>query len=379
MNTNWRKKLALTTASRQLFTRSNDEVFHNWNHILTHLRHISDRSVEVGHHNITAIADENKVYALLDGVDAEYTTGMNDWSFTQLTKQTGVRGAKGTLNSVEPQTSADAINQLLQKTKGNLNKGVALIHLPEMQDPDIPTTRAFYSNRYERVSDLEVFSHFHSLSEQFGYEPAGVFAGKRGGLPPVNPEASGLYRGDRSSFGFVCNEQGKIDIDNSSLYHAVMWGNSEVGRETLWFQDVLYDFICGNHMIWGPKRVRKVKHKHTGNVRDVLRKSTTMFQEVDLERDERREAVATIHNTAIRTQFANTRELIQSKLATHMTKKDASGVLPFLDHPSAYPKNPTSYWGVSSAITLYSQTKDFTDERLALDTVAGNMVQSLAE
>ena len=197
-------------------------------------------------------------------------------------------------------------------------------------------------------------------------------------MPPVRPEASGLYRGDRNSFGFVCNERGKIDIEDSSLYHAVMWGNSEVGKETLWFQDVLYDFICGNHMIWGPKRVRKTKHKHTGNVRDVLQKATLMFRETDSERWSRRESIARIHTAATRSQFATSRKLVKDKLEDYLTKKDAAGVLPFLDHEAAYPKNPTSYWGVSSAITLYSQTKNFTDERLALDTIAGNMIQSLA-
>ena len=158
-----------------------------------------------------------------------------------------------------------------------------------------------------------------------------------------------------------------------------MWGNSEVGKETLWFQDVLYDFVCGNHMIWGPKRQRKVKHKHTGNVRDVVHKATNMFYEVDRERDERRDKIAAMHNTAIRTQFADTRKLIGNKRENFMTKKAAAGTLPFLDHPTAYPKNPTSVWGVTSAITLYSQTKDFTDERLALDTIAGNMIQNLGE
>lgn len=369
----------LQAGSKQLFNRGEDEIFSGWDHILTHLRTVADRTVEVKVDKVSALSDGSKVYAHMDGPEAEFTTEMNDWSFTQMTKITGVRGAKGTLNSLSADTCALSINELLEKTRGNLNKRVANIYLPSMGEEGNPKAQAFYSPRYERVSDLEVFTHFHSLSEQFGYEPAGVFAGKRGGLPPVRPEASGLCRGDRSSFGFVCNERGKIDIDNSSLYHAVMWGNSEVGKETLWFQDVLYDFICGNHMIWGPKRHRKVKHKHTGNVRDVLQKATLMYQEVDAEREERRERIAAMHQAATRQQFATKRELIASKLANYMTKKDASGVLPFLDHPAAYPKNPTSVWGVTSSITLYSQTKQFTDERLALDRIAGDMIQNLGD
>ena len=369
----------LTKASRQLFNRGADETFTSWGHILHHLRMVEGRTVEVRVDNIRAIPQDGRVYLQTSGPDSEFITQMNDWSFTQLSKLTGVRGARGTLNALHADTCVTAVNELLGISGANTVKRVAKIDLPPMAVPGEPVTQALYSPRYERVSDLEVFTHFHALSEQYGYEPAGEFAGKRGGLSPVRPEASGLYRGEQNSFGFVCNEIGKIDIEDSSLYHAVMWGNSEVGKETLWFQDVLYDFICGNHQIWGPKRHRQVKHKHTGNVRDVLHKATMMYQVVDIERDERRETIAAMHQQATRQQFATTRELVGKKLTNYLTKKDAAGVLPFLDHPQAYPKNPTSVWGVTSAITLFSQTKDFTDERLAIDRVAGNLIQNLGE
>lgn len=367
--------MAITTASNQLFSRDKDEIFSGWGHILGHLREVNERSIEVSVKNLTAVADDNKVYAHTQGSDAEFVTEMNEWSFSQVCKLTGARGAKSTLNRLDAQTSSDAINQLLKQTGENLRKRVNLIHLPA--GGGHPHTRAFYSDRYERVSDLEVFTHFHTNAEQFGYEPAGLFAGKRGGLPPVNPEASGLYRGQQSSFGFICNEAGKIDIGDSSLYHAVMFGNSEVGKETLWFQDVLYDFICGNHMIWSPARLRTVKHKHTGDVRDVLQKATHMFRDVDAERYERREKTAIMYNKAIRTQFADTRKHVQEKLANYLTIKDSKLAGEYLEHPAAYPSNPTSVWGVASAITLASQTKTFPDQRRAMDVVGGKLLAQL--
>jgi hypothetical protein len=374
---------AITTASKQLFTRTDDEVFAGWGDILPHLREQNERTIEIPLNRITAVAYGGDLNASFlgaapggDNGSQEYHTEMTDWSFASLTKFTGVRGAYGTLNALSAQTSADALNELLEKGDARHRERVALVHLPQEGNP---TTRAFYSPMYERVSDLEVFQHFHTLSEQFGYEPAGEFAGKRGGLSPVRPEASGLYRGDRDSFGFIANERGKIDIDNSSLYHAVMWGQSEVGFKTLWFMHCLYNFICGNHMIWGPKRVRTVKHKHTGGVRSVLRQATSMFEDMDRERNESRIKTEEMFAKASTTQFAATRELIEKKLQTHkLTKKDAALSRSYLDHPSAYPKNPTSVWGVVQAVTLASQEKKFMDQKRAMDEVAGKLLSQLA-
>tara|TARA_R110000824_G_scaffold389000_1_gene584814 strand:+ start:799 stop:1929 length:1131 start_codon:yes stop_codon:yes gene_type:complete len=374
---------AITTASSQLFTRSDDEVFSGWGDLITHLRNEKARTVEIPLNRLSAVAHRDGLHAEFVGTSPGadqssegYQTEMSDWSFATMTKFTGVRGAYGTLNSLSPQTSADALNELLEKNSSRYRERVALVHLP----PDgNPVTRAFYSPIYQRVSDLEVFTHFHSLSEQFGYEPAGEFAGKRGGLSPVRPEASGLYRGDRSSFGFIANERGKIDIDNSSLYHAVMWGNSEVGSQTLWFLDVLYNFICGNHMVWNPMRLRTVKHKHTEGVRTVLQQATRMFEDVDRERGERKIKTEEMFSKASTTQFADTRELIEKKLQTHkLKKKDAILAGSYLEHPSAYPKNPTSVWGVAQAITLASQEKGLMDEKRAMDRVAGNLLSQLA-
>ena len=131
-------------------------------------------------------------------------------------------------------------------------------------------------------------------------------------------------------------------------------------------------------MIWGPKRLRTVKHKHVGEVRAVLEQATRMFEEVDLEREERRIGTEEMFVKASTTSFATTRELVESKLADKFTKKDATLASSYLDHPQAYPKNPTSVWGVAQAITLASQEKKFMDEKRAMDKVAGDLLSQLA-
>ena len=369
----------LTTASRQLFSRPDDETFSGWSDILDTLRTRNEQTEERPYTSLGAVNFADRVYlSCADGATQTNIAQLTDWSFSQLCRQISV--TSGTINRLSSATAATAINELMPAGMS----GVANVMRPQRRPLDDgiiqhDQIRGLYSRRYERVADYDVFKFFHALSEQYGYEPAGNFAGKRGGMAPIRPEASGLYAGASDSFGIIANEEGKIDIDNSTLYHAVMFGNSEVGKKPLWVTDCLYNFICGNHQLWGATRVREIRHRHIGSVRDVLQESKREFFEVtDQERHEHREKIAQTYQAATRRQFAHTRERAQERLKAYMPKKNALGALEFLDHAAAYPKNPLSDWGVGQAITLYSQTLPNQDSRHRLDTAAGKIIQGTA-
>lgn len=360
---------ALTTASRQLFSRPADETFSGWNHILDALRERDANTRERPYTMMTATSDAERIYmTCIDDNAARTTAQLTDWSFRQMCAQ--INGSQRTLNRLTPATAATAINELMTP-----RSGVANI-LQQNGSQLMDKIRGLYSDQYERVSDFDVFKFFHTLAEQYGYEPAGNFAGKRGGQAPIRPEASGLNSGDTSSFGIIANEEGKIEIDDSTLYHAVMFGNSEVGNKALWVTDCLYNFICGNHQLWGAERVRTIRHRHVGTVREVLEKSKReFFQVTDQERQQHREKIAATYEAATRRQFATSSKAAMKRLQSYIPKSHAVGALAFAGHAGAYPKNPFSDWGIGQAITLYSQTLPNQDTRLGLDTAAGKIIQ----
>ena len=356
--------MTLTTASTQLFTRPADETFSGWNDILTALRQREENTSEIGYSHLKASAADQRVYLNLNNTQ---TTTMSNWSFRQLCGQVGASAR--TINALTAETAATALNELMARA-GNQN-GVANVL-------DNSTVRGLYSRHYRRISDLNVFRFFHTLSEQYGYEPAGNFAGKRGGMAPIRPEASGLYSGCEDSFGIIANEEGKIEIDGTELYHAVMFGNSEVGKKSLWVTDCLYNFICGNHQIWGAQRVRTIAHRHIGtSVTEVLEKARKQFfEKTDAERREWREGVAATYQAAVKTPFADSTEKATKRLQSYIPKSHAVGALKMADHPAAYPKSPLSHWGIGQAVTLYSQTLATQDTRHSLDVAAGKIIQS---
>ena len=122
----------ITKASQSLFGRPDDEVFSGWGDILTHLREEQKRTIEVPLDHLSATSRDGSLLASFSKDGNSYLTEMTDWSFGCVAKFTGVRGAYGTLNSLTPQTSATAINELLGRNSASRRDRVSLVYLSSL-------------------------------------------------------------------------------------------------------------------------------------------------------------------------------------------------------------------------------------------------------
>ena len=94
----------LTRASRELFSRSEDECFESLSALSAHCRAKRERSQDRWH-SPTVLATEpvaGNGLMLTAGGDGAFL--MNDWSFSQLCKLSGV--GKETVNRLSPNTAA---------------------------------------------------------------------------------------------------------------------------------------------------------------------------------------------------------------------------------------------------------------------------------
>ncbi len=236
--------------------------------------------------------------------------------------------------------------------------------------------RAFYSESYERIPDLLVAERINATAMHFGYEPAGKFAGKHVGMAPIRPDATGIYGSDRDIFLFILNDDRSFEFEGDVYYHcAVVW-NSEVTWKKLGWMMCLTRGVCGNHLIWDADEIltSEAVHKQGHDPMGVLDDFDTLMAAYD-ERADMMIQHAKARLTAARfTEFADTRELVEKRLAGYIQKKQVTEVMPFLDDPRAFPKAPESVFGVSQALTIYSQTVDQSSTRFDLDKVAGKIV-----
>jgi hypothetical protein len=240
-----------------------------------------------------------------------------------------------------------------------------------VQAGDIPLTRAFNSVKYARIWNDELTGRLLRLSQESSYQPAPAsFDGSRG-----------LYIGERDMFAFLVDNDRRIfeKDPNGGLGRGLICWNSETGHRKVGGMRFAYNYVCGNHMIWGAQDVFEWSTRHVGNVQErfadsdfILRLS--QWSNASATEDER------VIVAAREKEYATKEEMLDAIFGL----RDARLNRKLLD--DAYTRavqhedwygSPRSVWGIVSGITEIARDKTNADERQDL-TLASGKVMALA-
>ena len=187
--------------------------------------------------------------------------------------------------------------------------------------------------------------------------------------------ATTLYASDRDVFMFLVNEDAGIDVDGGTIKRGVIVWNSEVGSATFGIATFLYDHVCDNRIIWGQREFREIKIRHTagGPHRFVARavpelQAYAQASTIEIEKTiKRAKATEVADNQQGVTDWLKRRgfTIPQARKAYEMAEKDPRGY------------NPRSVWGLVQGITDAAHDIKNTDDRTALETKAGNLLDSV--
>jgi hypothetical protein len=145
-----------------------------------------------------------------------------------------------------------------------------------------------------------------------------------------------------------------------------MW-NSEMGARSIGVATFLYEYVCGNHRVWGASDVKEVSIRHIGDLGADGEKAFAKLA-VELKRyadssaadDEAKVAAA------MKCEIAATKdEVIDAVLKFAIlaaTREDWYG-------------SPRSAWGLSGGMTELARDLPNADDRHALDKAAGKMME----
>lgn len=239
-----------------------------------------------------------------------------------------------------------------------------------------PLVRAATSETYGRVWDAHLYGE---LRRHFG---DGISS--RGGTwmtPPAWPGSlpSGQYRGDRDSFvirvegGSIVSDPSARQGDGQQLYRGILVRNSEVGHCSVTIECVLYQYICGNHMLWGAIMDRKFKRRHVGNkvTRDTISELLSMAQAFNHRSASQDEQII---KALTENEIAHTKEAVIDELKkAGFTKQQAADAYDTAE--AKVEASPRSFWGMAQGITRISQTEGYQDERLQLDQMAAALLK----
>jgi hypothetical protein len=256
----------LMQANAQWSSRPDEERFTSlpaMHDLMTRIRQSSKAAV-VPSRKLHALPTDDARGLVIEGPSGNQVAPTH-YAFGQLATLAGAPA--GYLRDLPSPIAADCINYGLQFNRDVEDVGVLLTRQGDTVD-----LRAATGPNYGRIWNSDIVG---GLMRAFGDGVTGRFRvpvefGSQGGAHPgVTNENTTLYASDRDMFVFLADEANRIEMPNrrggrtGSLARGFFVWNSEVGAATFGITSFLFDFMCGNHIVWGAENVEEIRIRHT--------------------------------------------------------------------------------------------------------------------
>lgn len=281
----------LTRAHDELFRRSADESFSSLSELKQHCQRQKESSQDRWQlpQSLKPQAADNRVTVNL-GDDGACL--LNDWSFSQLCRLSGVN--KSTINRLSSETASRA----LQETVPSMDKPIQLLTAGRF-------VRSLHGVAYTRLWNADLLNVVSEFAADFQPPPKGE--GHDG--------ATGLYSGEQDMFAFLIDPTGWAEINGEAFAPGFFVWNSEVGRRSLGIQTFWFQAICRNHIVWDAVKIVEFTRKHTANVHEGLGEIRRIIETLVEKRDARRDSFVRVLGKAMETTLGSDAAEVAKKLA----------------------------------------------------------------
>jgi hypothetical protein len=167
---------------------------------------------------------------------------LTHFSFGQIASKAGAPA--GNLRTLPAKLAAKCINTGLQGLDGDQKSMLLFDRRGALK------LRGLTSEKYARIWNSDVIERLLKIEAEGPWQPASAaFDGSRG-----------LYLGDRDCFAFLVDNNRRIFEKGPAggLSRGFFMGNSEVGARSIGVATFLYEYVCGNHRVWGASDVKEV-------------------------------------------------------------------------------------------------------------------------
>jgi hypothetical protein len=361
----------LMQASRQWATRPADQRFStlaDLHSAVTHHREVAaeQKGVSISRLRVTTALDEmGTVHPVLGTKTTDATAQFTHYSFGQLARRLGA-----------PAKYLRSISAGL--ASANLNEGIR--NYDESRDEEGGTdstllfaqngslvVRAITSDKYTRIWNSDITKRLIALTElDPTWQPApAAFDGSRG-----------LYASEKDIFAFMVDDDRRIfeTLPGGGLSRGFFVSNSEVGDASFSLTTFLYQYVCGNHMVWGAQGVKNIRIPHIGNADERA------FSKITVELRKYANESASVDEARlgqmIRYEVKGTKDDVLDLLFKQgIAKGVAREAIEIADTSEDRYGNPRSIFALVSGITEIARDKVNADERVKLEKDAGKVAQ----
>lgn len=365
--------MELMQASHQWANRPADERFTSLTDLLAHTKRMRESSVARVISNKRLMAapvtedPTSKGLAIVERQSGAPSLASH-WAFGQLCGRVGAPA--GYLRSLPAPMAADCINYgLVSREVDELG-----VLLRSGQGANPADLSAVTGPNYGRVWNAEISG---ALVKAFGDGVNGAFRvpGEWGQRVEVTKDNTTLYAGDRDMFVFLCDEENRIEISDrrngqpGSLARGFFVWNSEVGAGTLGIAAFLFDYVCGNRIVWGARDFKEIRIRHTSGAPDRWVQNVLPA----LDRYSHGAAANVVRViTDAREKKLGDQDRVRAFLESKFTRSQAAAI--DLAHKAEEGRPIETLWDVTVGATAYARTIEWQDERVAIERKAGDVM-----
>lgn len=350
----------LERASREWSSRSPDERFDS-------LPAMHSVAALMQKHAVSSTVDDRDIHVTERNGDimlkgAVHEAKLTNWSFGQLCREASAPASY--VGNLPAKLAVECLNYGFTAAPSDSKTAI----LFDRRNGNL-TARALNSEKYTRIWNADITKRLVRLEQEGPWQPAqAAFDGSRG-----------LYLGDRDMFAFLVDNERRIfeKGPGGGLSRGFFCWNSEVGAASFGFMSFLYEYVCGNHRVWGATDVNEFRIRHVGKADEkgfaefavMLRK----YADSSASEDEAKITAAREHIIG-----ATKDEVLDAVFGLRIPDLSQTmieaGYDRAIEHDEWY-GNPRSAWGLAGGLTEIARDLPNADERVKLDRAAARVME----
>ncbi|MCC8963746.1 hypothetical protein H8A95_15860 [Bradyrhizobium sp. Pear76] len=316
--------------------------------------------------NALRVAAQGSELVLHAGRDVP-AAALTNWSFSQLASRASAPTAY--LKNLPAKLAADCLNHGLAEA-GTDEKGAQLLL---GSNGVAPVARAITSDKYSRIWNADITARLLELEATGPWQPApAAFDGSRG-----------LYLGDRDMFAFLVDNERRIfeKGPGGGLSRGFFCWNSEVGDAAFGIMTFWYEYVCGNHRVWGAQDIAEAKIIHIGRDQsskafDMMSVEVKKYAEASAADDELK--VERCRRHVIGAKKDDVLDAIFKLKVPSLTKTLAGQAYDLAEKRVDWYGAPNTVWGYAGGLTEIARDMPNASDRHAIDCAATRIMEMAA-
>ena len=360
----------LMQASRQWSSRPADQRFTSLTDLhaaVVHHREVAAEQKGVALRNLRVTTEQDGsgiVHPVLGTNTTDKTAKFTHFSFGQLARRVGAPASY--LRNLSAGLASANLNEGIRKGVADDASDNTMLFA---QNGEL-VLRAITSDKYTRIWNSDVTSRLIKLTEDAPeWQPApAAFDGSRG-----------LYASEKDIFAFMVDDDRRIfeTLPGGGLSRGFFISNSEVGDASFSLTTFLYQYVCGNHMVWGAQGVKNIRIPHIGDA------DTRAFRNITVELRKYANESAAADEAKIekmtRYAFKGTKDevldTIFKQIGQAIPKGTIGDAIAIGDKSEDRYGTPRTVFSIVSGLTEIARDKVNADERVKLEKAAGKVAQ----